>query len=145
MRVALDTLAIASLVAVAISCGGARTGVRSPDASVVEIPRISDRDSRKMSTEEPPPAARRESPVAAAEANEDDFEDPEFLAPWGHGGGGPDCDRAAECCLKFVQFQGPQASLTSMCESLRQGPSVSCTQLLASFRSIAPQAGIQCN
>lgn len=134
-----------------VACGnGGNAPARSADGAVVEIQEVSPEQSQAQKSDEPLPGARPSLPAIASEpAPEEVDEDDTGLSaqpsPWGHGGGGPDCDQAADCCLKFVQKNGPDPSLLSMCDSLRRAPTSSCVHLLSSFRSMAPQVGVQCN
>ncbi len=146
-------LPVAVLAALAACGGSPRATAASPDSEpTVEIPEVSEKESRGMAEEEPAPAASRSEPRSGG-AGTPPIEEPGAEGdgpwpqpnPWGSGGGGPDCNLAADCCLKFVQKNGPDPSLLTMCAGVRQAPASACTQLLASFRQLAPQIGIQCN
>jgi hypothetical protein len=137
---------VGPVFALAACSGGARP---DPSAPVVEIGQVrqdvSDRDT------EPAPASRREAPVATGEELEPAAPYEEIQSPWtppphmAGGVGGPDCDRAADCCMKFAHVHGPDPSLLSMCAGVRQAPVSSCVAMLTSFRQLAPQVGVQCN
>jgi hypothetical protein len=140
----LSALAVAIVF---VACGGGDgTRAKSSDA-VVEIEAPKDEPAAAKDDDVPvPPARRTEPPVASAEPPVEAAPAEESpWALWGSGGGGPDCDRAADCCLKFAIRTGPNPSMRSTCDSFRQAPSTLCAQLLSTFRSAAPQAGIQCN
>lgn len=137
-------LAVAILL---VACGGGDGGRAKSSDAVVEIEAPREEPARPKDDDVPvPPARRTEPPVAGAEPVEE--AQPAEEAPWalwGQAGGGPDCDRAADCCLKFAARTNPNPSMQSTCDSFRQAPSSLCAQLLSTFRSAAPQAGIQCN
>jgi hypothetical protein len=144
---------ISALFALAlVACGGGDGAPAKSANAVVEIPEPSDEPAASTNEDAPVPPARRTERVASVDQRIET--PPEVDSPWtqppppwgGAGsGGGPDCDRAADCCLKFVQKSGADPSLISMCDSVRHAPASSCSQLLSSFRSLAPQTGIQCN
>jgi hypothetical protein len=144
-------LAVLPLLALAGCGGGQSAPAQSAGGAVVEIAEPSEEEASAAAEETPAPAARRTqgpSTVAGGSSEEPPASDTPWAqpSPWGGaGGGGPDCDRAADCCLKVVQKNGTDPSLLSMCDSVRQAPHSSCTHLLSSFRSVAPQIGIQCN
>jgi hypothetical protein len=144
--------AVGSLLAI-VACGASTPpGSAAPRSrSVVEIPEVEPEPDESRNDEQPPPAAHREA-HRDAEQGQDDVpsEVPEdMFNPWGPssaaGGGGPDCDRAADCCAKIVQRAGPDPALLTACAGLRQAPVPTCTQMLVSFRQVAPQLGVQCN
>jgi hypothetical protein len=145
MPTLLDPPVLAGLLILSTACSGSPRTRGS--AAVVEIPPAEPAASGAASGPPLPRASRLPLP-APEEAPE--VPEEEYDSPWGYGpgvaggGGGPDCDRAADCCLKFVQTQGPNPALVNMCDAVRHAPTSSCVQFLMSFRSIAPQAGIQC-
>jgi hypothetical protein len=139
---------VGSLLALA-ACGGGAQGHASGTQPTVEILEVGS-DVSDRSTE-PAPAPRRAAKLEVAQSEEAPDPDSELDGTWappppGTGGvGGLDCDRAADCCMKFVQQHGPDPALVSMCASVRQAPVSSCIALLSSFRQLAPQIGVQCN
>ncbi|MCK6534929.1 MAG: hypothetical protein L6Q84_18300 [Polyangiaceae bacterium] len=131
------------------ACGGASRSAEPPSKGPdVLIPEVTD-DQSKTARDEPTPAtgARQnpvvpEEPVGPEPGSSDDM--------WGSFGGpgaargGADCDRAADCCLKFYQKSGGDPSVHRICGSMRIAPSSLCAQLLSSFQSTAPGIGVQC-
>lgn len=145
-------VALAALSSALAACGAGKApeSAKSSADAVVEIPEVTDEQAKKSSRDEALPASRRSEPPRVAEVSAEE-EPPESADnPWGQPGwgstktGGPDCDRAADCCLKFIQRNGPDPSLQSVCDSVRRAPSPACSQYLASFKSIAPSIGVQC-
>lgn len=134
--------ALFGVVVLAVACGGAGTATptKSPD---VLIPRASDSDpSSAKDDDDVPPADRRVEvgPEVPAEAPPDDI--------WGTyasgaARGGVDCDRAADCCMKFYQ-KSLDPSVQRICGSLRSAPSQMCSILLTNFQSTAPSIGVSC-
>ena len=116
---------------------------RGPD---VLIPGVTEAQSKKASDETPAPSGPRASLPGGT-----DYDGPEPGSPddpWSSygttGRGGPDCDRAADCCLRFYAANGSDPSSQRVCHSFRIAPSTVCASMLQSFQSMAPSAGVQC-
>ena len=117
---------------------------RGPD---VVIPVIEDDSIKTRDTGPPPPAGVRE-PLASGESSVGDDEEGSMLDPWGGSSsgprGGPDCDRAANCCQKlYLQMGNP--SVQRVCSSLRSAPASVCANVLSSFQQASSSLGISCN
>jgi hypothetical protein len=115
--------------------------------TIVEIPKVNENQT-KTDKDTPVPTAERE----VNPANEPDFageggynpEDP--WASMGSGArGGPDCDKAADCCIKFYTQTSHDPSVQRMCAQMRHAPTSVCQSIYSSFKSAAPTLGIQCN
>ncbi|MBK7585561.1 MAG: hypothetical protein IPI67_35930 [Myxococcales bacterium] len=134
---------------VATACGAAsgtrEAPSRGPD---VLIPDVTPAQEKAAKEDAVPPSGMRQTPVVPEEAMGSEPGSPDDM--WGSFGGpgqtrgGPDCDRAADCCLKFYQKSGGDPSVHRICGSMRIAPSTVCPTLLASFQSSAPSIGVQC-
>jgi hypothetical protein len=133
------------------ACGGSGAGsgaapARGPD---VVIPDVTEEQAETSKEEAAPLAGARQNPVMPEVPVEPEPGMGEDI--WGGfaGGspqarGGPDCDQAADCCLKFYQKSGGDPSVSRICGSMRSAPSTLCAQLLQSFQTTAPSVGVQC-
>jgi len=136
--------------AVTLACGGASRQAEAPSRGPdVVIPDVSDADQKTAKDEPTPPAGTRETPIMPEEPIGPEPGSPDDM--WGGFGsgpgqtrGGPDCDRAADCCLKFYQKSGGDPSVHRICGSMRIAPASLCPQLLSSFQSTAPSIGVAC-
>ncbi|MBK9001483.1 MAG: hypothetical protein IPM35_37660 [Myxococcales bacterium] len=132
------------------ACGGASSHAEAPSQGPdVVIPDVDEAQAKTTEEEPAPPSGVRENPVVPEEAVAPEPGTPEDM--WGSYGsgpgqarGGPDCDLAADCCLKFYQKSGGDPSVHRICGSMRIAPSTLCGQLLSSFQSTAPSIGVQC-
>ncbi len=139
-----------SLSLLFVACGGAagRSAEAPNHGPDVLIPKVTDDASKALRDDPPPPTAARENPVVPEEPMAPDPGSSDDM--WGSFGGpgaargGVDCDRAADCCLKFYQQSGGDPSVHRICGSMRIAPSSLCSQLLSSFQSTAPGVGVQC-
>jgi hypothetical protein len=142
------TIAVTVLLLVATACAGEQrtpdTPERGPD---VVIPEVTEDQAEKADKTPAPPSGTRD-PVARTDPGygEDESDEPD---PWGSYGssgqrGGPDCDRAANCCYQMYQRM-KDPSVQRVCGSLRSAPSSICSSVLNSFQQAAPTLGIQCN
>ena len=142
--------AIAIVLLCGAACGGAPSNPaespeRGPD---VLIPDVSDDQARAAAEGPAPPTGARQNPVVPEEPVDVEPASPDDI--WGGFGstagsrGGPDCDQAADCCLKFYQQTAGDPSVQRICSSMRMAPSSLCPQLLSSFQSSAPSIGVQC-
>jgi hypothetical protein len=133
----------------ALAVGGcsrhpAEPGAQTPKTeTIVEIPKVNPNAS-KSDDKEPTPAGDRD----VNPSNEPDFaveggypDDPWASAPGPRGG--PDCDKAADCCLKFAQAK-KDASIQRLCSQFRGAASSTCASLYSNFKQAAPTLGIQC-
>ena len=111
---------------------GSPNGSPAESPSVVEIEEVTPKQSEALEKLPEVPEATRTEPAEVSEF------------PENPGGGGPDCDRAADCCLQFMQKSTPDPAMLAMCDSVRQAPPDSCAHLLTSFQQVAPQLGVTC-
>lgn len=58
--------------------------------------------------------------------------------------GGPECEKAAECCKRVLEKTGANPATLAACEELRKAPQVSCQQALEVHRRSAPLLGTSC-
>jgi len=130
----------------ATACAGGQRPADAPERGPdVVIPQVTEEQAEKSESTPVPPSGVRE-PVASAETSyEDDSEEGD---PWGAYGtsgqrGGPDCDRAANCCFQMYQRM-KDPSVLRVCGSLRSAPSSICSSVLSSFQQAAPSLGVQC-
>lgn len=133
----------------ASGCGAASSSPAPSKGPDVVIPEVTDDQSKSAKEEPAPPTGMRENPVVPEEPVGVEPGSPDDM--WGSFGsgpaqsrGGPDCDRAADCCLKFYQKSAGDPSVHRICASMRIAPSSLCPQLLSSFQSTAPSIGVQC-
>jgi len=147
-RFIAEIILVASFAALA-SCGGpghpAETPIRGPD---VVIPQVSEEHSKPTTDDPPAPVGTRDPIPSGGEGLEDDPEPGSEMDPWGSyasgtARGGPDCDRAADCCRQLYQQTG-DPSVQRVCSSLRLAPSSLCANVLTSFQQAAPSMGLSC-
>jgi len=132
----------------ATACAGGQRTTDAPERGPdVVIPQVTEEQAEKAEKTPAPPSGMRD-PVAMGDPGygDDDSDEPD---PWGaYGGsgqrGGPDCDRAANCCYQMYQRM-KDPSVQRVCGSLRSAPSSICASVLSSFRQAAPTLGVQCN
>lgn len=136
-----------TLLAGACGSSGAHSS-RDTKAAVVEIPNVSETEANAAESEPPPPATPRvlTEPDPAVEEGPGELDELMWGGSGASGGssGGPDCDRAADCCLKFAHNSAPPPSLISVCDGVRRAPSYACPHYLTSFHQVATQMGITC-
>jgi hypothetical protein len=141
-------LAITSCWVLLVGCGAsskpAEAPARGPD---VLIPDVTEEQSKKSSDDTPAPTGTRSS-LPGESPYYDGPEPGSPDDPWSSygttGRGGPDCDRAADCCLRFYAASGSDPSAQRVCHSFRIAPSTVCANMLSSFQQMAPSAGVQC-
>ncbi len=133
------------------ACGSASSAPaeapgKGPD---VVIPEVTEEQAKTTEEVPAPPTGIRQNPVVPEEPVGPEPGSPDDM--WGSFGSGPgqargglDCDRAADCCLKFYQKSGGDPSVHRICGSMRIAPASLCAQLLSSFQSTAPSIGVQC-
>lgn len=148
-RVALVLTACAA----AVGCSGSRTPAPS-SATVVTVPDASNKPKATKASGDDVPAPSSNSgawvagdeDVAEAVPEEDEYDGP-IPTPWGSSAsgptGGPECDRAADCCLKILSVSSV-GTAPQTCDVFRAAPTGACQQILATFRTTAPQVGISC-
>lgn len=142
------TLAITACLFAVVACSSpskpADTPSRGPD---VLIPGVTDEQSKKSKDDTPAPTGPR-SGVPGESPYYDGPEPGSPDDPWSSygtsGRGGPDCDRAADCCLRFYAASGTDPSSQRVCHSFRIAPTTVCASMLSSFQQMAPSAGVQC-
>lgn len=141
-RVALATFGFALL-----GCGGSKPAAEAPEQGPdIVIPEVSPEQSKSADKGPSAPVGRRD-PIPAEPEPTPDYGSPESGEPfqWGATGpfGGPDCDQAANCCMKMSQASGGM-SIVRMCASLRTASSSMCSTLLSSFQQAASSSGVTC-
>ncbi len=134
-----------------LACGSkSAKPATEPDApvtaeTVVVIPEVTEEQTKKAEKEPPAPTGVRD-PIAMAESLEGSGADSDM---WGGAAsgprGGPDCTRAANCCLSFYSQQPQQSpDLVRVCNNLRGAPSSMCAMLYTQFQRMAPTTGGSC-
>jgi hypothetical protein len=134
----------------ALGCGAkantpADAPARGPD---VIIPRVTEEQSKAAAKEASAPVGERD-PLSAVLGDSPEVGGTDD--PWASGGsslgprGGVDCDRAADCCMKFYQRTAADPSVLKVCNSFRIAPATVCATVLSSYQQVAQQSGIQCN
>ena len=121
-----------SLLVLVLAGCGSQNGSPAESPSVVEIEEVTPKQSETLEKVPDVPEASRSEPVEVSEF------------PENPAGSEPDCDRAADCCLQFMQKSTPDPAMLAMCDTVRQAPPTSCAHLLSSFQQVAPQLGVQC-
>ena len=114
--------------------------------TIVEIPKVS--ENQKADKDQPVPTGEREmnpatEPDVAGEGGYNP-DDPWAAYPGTGQRGGPDCDKAADCCLKFYTQTSKDPSVQRMCAQMRSAPTSVCQSIYASFKQAAPTLGVQC-
>jgi hypothetical protein len=66
------------------------------------------------------------------------------LPPGALNTGGPQCEKAAECCKRVLEKTGANPATLAACEELKKAPQVSCEQALEVHRRSAPLLGTSC-
>ncbi len=148
MAAVIHDVSVSLLLLCTAGCGAAHDG-GPPPTTVVTVPKAQASPKPRV-RDVPAPSSNSGAWVASEEdTDEEPLEDEPFdvapATPWGSGigpTGGPDCDRAADCCLKIVTLSS--SGMTQTCDMFRTAPAGACQQLLTSFRSAAPQIGVQC-
>jgi hypothetical protein len=147
--VTLRRYALLAALALTGCAGSQRAGdapQRGPD---VIIPTVSEDKAKSADTGPPPPTGVRD-PLPTGEPGSGDLEPESEMDPWGTYGatssprGGPDCDRAADCCQKLYRQMG-DPSVQRVCASLRTAPASICANVLTSFQQAGSSLGISCN
>lgn len=143
-------LAVCGVLALDLGCGSragkpADTPARGPD---VIIPGVTEEQSKAADKEAAAPAGERD-PLSTILGDSPEVGSSDD--PWsGSGGslgprGGVDCDRAADCCLKFYRQTSADPSVLKVCNSFRIAPATVCSSVLSSYQQVAQQMGVQCN
>ncbi len=149
-------LALLALLALTgTACGSSAPRANAPSGGgVVEIP-TAKAEPKAKTDDTPAPSSNAEAYAGGEDGVEVDegydYAEPPPPVPapiWGSAAsgpsGGPDCDRAADCCLKVVTVNGGDPNLAQTCDSFRTAPATTCASLLRSFSQVAPQIGIVC-
>jgi len=141
-------LAITSCLLVLVACSSSSKPAEAPSRGPdVLIPDVTEEQSKKASDDTPAPTGPR-SGLPGEGPYYDGPEPGSADDPWsgyGTGGrGGPDCDRAADCCLRFYAASGTDPSAQRVCHSFRIAPATMCASMLSNFQQVAPSAGVQC-
>jgi hypothetical protein len=146
----VTVLALLLLTVVVWGCSSATTKpsdapTRGPD---VVIPKVTPEQSKAAEKEEPAPTGDRD-PIATRGEDVPEIDSTED--PWRSSGssygsrGGRDCDRAADCCLRYYQTTGSDPSVFKTCQVLRIAPTSLCGSMLSSYQQLAPSVGASCN
>ncbi len=150
-RLCFSTFAQATFALALAGCSkhSEEPGAQTPKTeTIVEIPKVNENQIK----------ADKDTPAPTAERDLDPTKEPDFAGeggynpedPWGSfsGGGargGPDCDKAADCCIKFYAQTSHDPSVQRMCAQMRHAPTSVCQSIYSSFKQAAPTLGIQCN
>jgi len=144
-----ETFAKATLAIALTGCGrhSDEPASQTPRTeTIVEIPKV-DETKTKADKDTPAPSGEREvNPALEPDfAGEGGYNPEDPWSSWSSAArGGPDCDKAADCCLKFYTQTSHDPSVQRMCAQMRQAPTSVCAQIYSSFKQAAPTLGIQC-
>lgn len=135
------------LLPVLLGCSGSKPPAEAPtEGPDIVIPEVTPEEAKSADKGPSAPAGRRD-PVPTEPEPTPDYGYPEPPDPfqWGGSGpfGGPDCDQAANCCMKMSQSSGGP-SVARVCGSIRNASSSMCSMLLTSFQQAASSSGITC-